>query len=344
MRRIPIDELENFCISILTSKGLSEENARTIAEPAVLTDAFGIRTHGLACLFYSLDQIKQGNVDTSAMPEVVADHPASAVINGERVLGQLAFKMAKDMAVQKARTQGVAMVGVHKTTWIGAVGPYLLDIPEQGMLAQAHCQTSGCKDCAPVGGIDAKFSTNPIAVAFPASGTTVVADFSTASYAMGKVATMTKEGKKAPEEIFLDADGNLTDDPGVVSKGGSILFTGGQHFGHKGYALSLWCEALTVVSGGSANNPDIPTSQSIMLTVINPDCFAGSDYYTREMTRFVTHLKQNRLRPGFDEIRLPGERGMRALAESRKTGIELTAMQKEKLDELAEECGLKPLS
>ncbi len=72
---------------------------------------------------------------------------------------------------------------------------------------------------------------------------------------MGKTRLMAGRGEKAPERIFMDRDGTLTNDPGVVKEGGTILFTGGEHHGHKGYGLSLWCEALTAAGGGECNNP-----------------------------------------------------------------------------------------
>lgn len=333
MPRIPYEKLADFCSAVFAARGLPAADARYVGDIVTLTEAFGIRTHGVKVVLAMAGQVG-GKMDPSARPKVVSESGAAATIDGEGVLGQLAMRLAKELAVRKAREQGVAMVGVRKTSWIGAVGPFLIDIAEAGMLAMATAQSSACEDCAPVGGIDATFSTNPIALAFPTGGDPVVADFSTASYSMGKIGQLVRAGERAPELIFLDKQGALTDDPKVVGDGGNVLFAGGRNFGHKGYALSLWCEALTALSGGNANNPDSPQTQSFALTVIDPEAFAGSDGFVKEMKRFCARVKASRPRPGADPVRLPGERGFAALREAKETGVPLDEEVVEKLNEI----------
>ena len=342
MRRIPKDTLVEFGVRMLTAKGVPEANARYIAEVVVETEAFGVTTHGLVQFGYLDGQIGT-EIDPKAEPVVVKERAASALIDGNGACGQLAVKLAGEIGARKAREGGIAMVGIRESFWIGALGVHVLRLAEEGLFAQLWAQTSTCKDCAPVGGIDAKFSTNPVALAFPTDEDPMVADFSTATVAMGKVGRMVRLGEKAEEPIFLDADGTLTDDPSVVRKGGSILFVGGKLFGHKGYALSLWCEALTAMAGGSSNNPDAPTRQCLNLTVIDPEAFAGRDYYDAEMQRFVAHVKASRRLPGVEAIRLPGERGFRSLREADKLGVAVEDATFASLARIAKKHGLEAL-
>lgn len=342
MRRIPKERLVEFGVRMLTGKGVPRENARYIAEIIVQAEAFGITTHGLAQYGYLEKQI--GNdIDPTAEPVLVTERPASALIDGNGACGQLAMRLAARIGEKKARECGVAMVGVRDSFWIGALGVYLLPLAEKGLFAQLWAQTSTCKDCAPVGGIDATFSTNPVAVAFPTGADPVLADFSTASVSMGKVGRMVRLGQRAEEPIFMDADGTLTDDPTVVREGGSILFVGGRLLGHKGYALSLWCEALTAMAGGSANNPEAPSRQSFNLTVIDPEAFAGREYYDGEIARFVARVKASRRLPGVEAIRLPGERGFQCLRNAEAEGVPVEDDRLEALMGIAEECGLTDL-
>ena len=339
MRWVAKETLVDFGVQLLTGKGVPEENARFIADVVVDTEAFGVTTHGLVQFSYLARQLGK-DMDPEAEPVVVSEKVACAVIDGNGACGQLAMRLAGELAVTKARECGVAMVGVRNSFWIGALGIYLIPLAQEGFFAQLWAQTSTCKDCAPVGGIDAKFSTNPVAVAFPAVGDPVVADFSTAAVSMGKVGRMVRLGKKAEEPIFMDARGNLTTDPGVVRDGGSILFVGQRLLGHKGYALSLWCEALTAMAGGNSNNPDAPTRQCFNLTVIDPEAFAGRDYYEAEMQRFVAHMKASRRLPGIEAIRLPGERGFGSLRQAEERGIPLEDGVLEGLNKLARESGI----
>jgi LDH2 family malate/lactate/ureidoglycolate dehydrogenase len=342
MRRIPISTLVEFGTQVLTAKGLPQASASHIAQVIVETEAFGVTTHGLVQLSHLEGQLGD-EIDPQAEPLVVKEHAASVLIDGNRACGQLAMKLAREIAATKAWAGGVAMAAVRNSYWIGALGVYLVPLAREGLFAQLWAQTSTCKDCAPVGGIDARFSTNPVALAFPTGGDPMLADFSTAAVAMGKVGRMVRLGEKAEEPIFRDARGNLTNDPAVVRKDGSILFLGGTLLGHKGYALSLWCEALTAMAGGSANNPEAPTRQSFNLTVIEPAAFGGREYYDQEMRRFIAHVKSSRRLPGVEAIRLPGERGFQALRQAQRDGVPVDDAMLNTLLRLAKKHGLEGL-
>jgi L-lactate dehydrogenase len=205
-------------------------------------------------------------------------------------------------------------------------------------------QTSTCKDCAPFGGIDARFSTNPVALAMPTGDDPIIADFSTAMMSMGKVNTMIRRGEKAAEPSFMDKDGVLGTDPAVVTAGGSILFLGGARQGYHGYALSLWNEAMTALAGGDANNPEAKTRQCFTLTVVDPAAFAGTDAYLAEFRRFLAHLRSSRVHPAHDRVRVPGERGFRSLKESEIAGIALEPSMVDRLNAAADRNGIARLA
>lgn len=342
MRRLDFDTLMEFGTRLLTAKGVAEADARYVTEVAIRTHAFGITTHGLPVIS-SLGNTLGKSTDPKARPDIVKETDAAACIHGRGGIGHLTVKLACELAEKKAREQGVALITVTGISWIAAIGMHLLPLAEKGFLAEAWTQTSSCADAAPYGGIDAKLSTNPVAFAFPTDREPAVIDFSTTTYSMGKVGKMIREGQQAPEPLFLDKDGQLTCDPSVVREGGSILPFGGDRFGFRGYGMSLWIEALTAMAGGSCNNPDVPISQTFILTVMEPDHFGGREYYKKEMTRFIAHLLDNRVRPGFEGIRIPGARGHAAMRAAKKDGIPVEDYLFEKLQALAREAGISPL-
>jgi LDH2 family malate/lactate/ureidoglycolate dehydrogenase len=262
------------------------------------------------------------------------------VIEGHNGIGQIALHRAVQFALENVQKYGTVTVAGRNVSWLGALGIYLIPLAERGFLAQLWAQTANCRDCAPWGGIDARFSTNPVALAFPTGGDPVIADFSTAAMSVGKASQLQRAGRKAPERVFLDKQGRLTDDPNVMRDGGTMLFLGGEHFGYKGYALSLWCEAMTALAGGHCNNPDSPQRQSFCLTAVMPEAFAGRGHYDEEMRRFIAHVRSSRLREGFDAIRLPGERGYRALREARQRGVPVDDARLAQLQSLAGKLGV----
>ena len=339
MKLVPMNELIDFGVRFMTKRSVSKENAEYLSQIVVETEAFRQTTHGVV-QFKVMSDLLGKKIDPTAEPTVVQDHAAMALLDGNGCFGNLTIKIAKELAVKKAQDCGIGFVAVRNTEWIGALGMHLISIGRQGLIGQIFAQTSSCKDCAPCGGIDGKFSTNPMAIVFPTGDNPVLADFSTATMSLGAARVLISQGKKADSACFIDKAGKATNDPNVLHDGGSLMFAGGDVTGYKFYALSLFIEALTVLAGGSANNPDVPTHQSFSLMVIAPASFAGADYYNKEMNRFIGHVKNSRTRPGFQNIRLPGERGFAALAECRKNGVPLDEAKLEMLGQIAKDNGV----
>lgn len=177
-------------------------------------------------------------------------------------------------------------------------------------------------------------------LAIPTRGDPVLSDFSTTTISMGKLKRMAQKGEQAPEPIFLDTRGSLSRDPRVALEGGSVLLVGGPHYGYKGYALSLWAEAIAALAGGECNNPDTRISQSVGLLVIDPRAFGGQDHFYGQIERLKEHVRASRPRTGFAAVRLPGERLGRSLRESADGGIPVEEALLETLNALAAEHGL----
>jgi len=342
MNYYPLKKMENFTTALLSSMGVPEENAAYMAGMAVKTEAMGITTHGLSVIGYLDSQIPE-IINPKSEPEIITEKASSVLIDAKMGFSQLAMKMAVEKVLEKAAETGIAMAAIRNASWLGALGPYLEPIARSGYLAQLWGQSSQCSDCAPIGGIQGKFSTNPVALAFPGPDNPVIADISTASVSMGAVNRMAKNGDKARGQIFMDKDGNATDDPNKMLDGGSIFFLGGPEYAHKGYGLSLWAEALTAMSGASCNNPEKDQTQNLNLTVIDVEAFGGSDYFKKEIARFVSHMKNNRLRSGYDEIRLPGESSFRNLAQAEQKGLPLDDGKLEMLNGIAGKNGVASL-
>jgi len=340
MKNYKREVLHNFAVQYLLKKGVTKGNALLIADSAVETEAMGVHTHGMSVFPY-FEQAIFNIIDPKAEPVVIREKGSTALIDGNNGFSQLALKLASDLAIEKAKNNGTATIIGNNCSWLAALGTYLYPIVEKGYIAQLWAQTSTCVDAAPVGGIDPKFSTNPIALGFPASFGPSIFDIATTSISKRKVLQMVEDGELAPEKIFLDKDGNLSRDPKVVIEGGTILFLGGDYLGYKGYGLSLFNESLAAVAGGSCNNPHSETRQCFTLIVIDPEAFGGHDYYTKEMERFIGHVKASRLRPKVSGIRFPGEHRREILEESNVEGVKLNESLVIQLTELAKTYGIE---
>ncbi len=308
MPRIRIPEITEFAVRLLSEVGLREPDARRLAHLSVRTEAFGMSTHGLHALSAYTRQAGD-RVDLAATPRVLTRTAATVIVDGTRCYGGLAMDLAGSEAEQIARRSGSAVVTIPATTWIAGAGIYVAELAERGLLAAVWVQWNRSDNAGPFGGIDGRFSTNPMALAMPSAPHPVLADFSTTATSHGRMRQMYRRGEKAPEPIFLTRDGTPSDDPATVIDGeGTMLLTGGLYQGYKGFALSLWSEALAAAGGGTCNDADRDDepAQSCTLWVIDPEATGNGEHFRREFERFCRYVKTSRPRPGH-EVRLPGD-------------------------------------
>lgn len=126
----------------------------------------------------------------------------------------------------------------------------------------------------------------------------------------------------------------------MVKQGGTLMFIGCETDGYKGYALSLFNKILAALSGGGANNPVSKPHQAFSFLILDPDAFAGRDFFYAEMKRFLAYIKSSRLRNGVKNIWIPGEQAFGRLADSKRQGVPLNDKAIQLLKQIAEESGI----
>ena len=120
--------------------------------------------------------------------------------------------------------------------------------------------------------------------------------------------------------------GNATDDPGVLfnEPKGTLLPTGGLDAGHKGYSLALLIEALTAgLSGHGRADANEGWGATVFLQIIDPEAFAGLDQFKRQTDWLAAACHASAPRPGVEQVRLPGERGLARFRQQQRDGVEL---------------------
>jgi len=330
--------LEDFIARFLARKGFDDDSAGWMSHIIVTAEAGGLENHGINQLF-----VLVGNIGKEVLPDrrpvVLRETTASAVLDCANCAAILSFREAARLGMAKASECGTAFVSILNTGWIAAPGVNLLQVVEKGFLGQVLVQNSGFPAVAPFGGIDARLSTNPLALGIPSPSGPVIADFSTSAISNGRAGQMIREGRKAGAKKFLDKDGIATDDPEAIKNGGTTLPAGGEEEGYKGFALSLWHDAVTAAAGGKANDPGVPNRQNIHLFLLSPGHLSSREAYDKEIGRFLAYVKSSRIRPGSPGIFLPGERSAAKRKEAERKGMAISDDKAEKLLALAAEIG-----
>jgi LDH2 family malate/lactate/ureidoglycolate dehydrogenase len=318
--------LINFAIALLNRAGLEDDKSRVVAEVLVEGDLMGHTTHGLALLPGYLTELESGSMTRKGEHKVLADAPVAISWDGQRLPGPWLAVKALELAAARAREHGTCTVVIRRSHHIACLAAFLRPIAEQGLFVILSCSDPAGVSVAPHGGKRPVYTPNPFAAAWPTDGLPVILDVSMSITTNGLVNRMNKEKKPLPGKWVMDADGNPTDDPGVMfaKPAGTHMPMGGQDHGHKGYALALLVETLTgALAGHGRIHPKEGWGATVFIQVMNPAFFGGSDMFVKLTSDLAERCRATPPRPGFDSVRLPGEAGLKRRKEQLEKGVAL---------------------
>ncbi|MFQ5893051.1 MAG: Ldh family oxidoreductase, partial [Nitrospinota bacterium] len=164
---IQADRLETLAEQIFAALGAPEEHARRVATLLVRANLRGHDSHGVIRIPQYVTAVKEGAVNPRAKIQVVAETPTTARVDGDLGFGQVVASRATEMAVEKAKTQGLSAVGCFRTNHIGRLADYAELAATQGVIAALWVNAPMALHVAPWGGAARRLGTNPHAVAIP---------------------------------------------------------------------------------------------------------------------------------------------------------------------------------
>ncbi|MEU0114406.1 Ldh family oxidoreductase [Streptomyces bobili] len=337
---VPAEELRAFAAALLGKGGLSADHARTTADVFVWAALRGIDSHGIARVPAYLDLLDKGVANARARIEVESSTPAAAVLDADHAPGPVALGAAADEAVTRARTTGVAAVGVRGTVHTGAIGYYVSRIAEQGLVGIGF--VAGMPNMGYTGVKGAAVATSPLAIAVPAaSRDPLLLDMATATVAVGRIRQAKASGTPLPAGVAATADGTPTTDP---EKAVMPLPLGGA----KGSGMSLAFELLTSVLVGApiftSFHSDDPAGrehrQNALLIAVDPAAFGGPEAFTEAVDSTLATLKGLPVAEGAEGVFYPGERSAAVAAGRAETGIPVAPKVWRDLTERAEKLGV----
>jgi len=305
-------DLRTFTAALLRRAGLDADKPEVVADLLLEADLMGHTTHGLALAPRYLQEIGSGSMAAVGDPLVVSDRGACVCWNGKRLPGVWLTSKAVDLALERVETYGTVTVAVGNSHHIGCLAAYLPRATDKGYLVIISSSDPSQRTVAPFGGRDPVFTPNPIAVGIPTEGDPLLLDTSASITTNNLGARLAREGRRFPGLWALDAAGHPTDDPAVLTAGGSILPAGGLDHGHKGYVWALIVEALTQGLAGFGR-ADAPTGWGacVFVQVVDPAAFGGRSAFARQTDWLARACRGSAPRPGVDHVRMPGETALR---------------------------------
>ncbi len=345
--RTLLSNLIEFITRVLQSVGLPAQDAGQAAALMAEADARGADGHGVFRLAQYVKRIESGGINRRPDIRVISEHAASALIDGDNAMGHLVMSRAAEIAVEKARTAGVAWVGARNSNHAGPASLYAR-MPLAHDMVGMYLAVGSANHLPPWGGTAMLLSTNPIAIAVPGfERPAIVLDMATTNAAYGKVKVKAQRGEPMPEGWMMTREGQPLTDPKRANEG-FLLPIGGP----KGYGLALMFGLLAGTLNGAAFGKDVVdfnndssslTNTGHTIVAVNIAAFGDVEDFKRKVDEIWEQMKSSPMLPGVEEIRLPGERSTKVYEDRMADGIPLSPELRLTLDELADRLGVERL-
>jgi LDH2 family malate/lactate/ureidoglycolate dehydrogenase len=324
-RRITVGEACALGERALESLGFAADEARVITDHLIDSALCGYDYIGLPRVLTIAEDPRTRQA--RAPIRTVRETKLSLLLDGGNHTGYYAVHHATERAIDKARAEGVAIVGLHNSYLSGRNAYYLEMIAAAGMVG-IHI-ASALPVVLPHGGMRAALGTNPLAMGFPSQRGPVIFDMGTASMMRSEVIFHSRIRRELPEGVALDAAGHPTRNSDEALRGGILPFGG-----HKGYGLSFAIQAMCLLAGAALPRNQVQ-DYGFLFVVFDPELLIPAEQFKSQVEELIQVVKATPLRPGYSEILIPSERAFRERERRRKEGLTLAQPVYEKLVAMA---------
>ncbi|MGJ7530723.1 Ldh family oxidoreductase [Variovorax sp. GB1P17] len=334
-------QLIDWASQVLQACDVPEEHARLTAQALVEADLQGVASHGCMLLPMYVERLRAGSVKAQPKLTLVEDRPGLIVLDGDHGLGQVSSARAVELALERARLNGVAVVAVRHAFHFGAAAYWSSQIAEAGLIGAVMSNTRPLMP-AP-GGAERVVGNNPLSFAFPAeSGQPVVIDMATSNSAMGKIRNAQREGQPIPAGWATDKEGRPTTSA-AEAIAGMLLPAAGP----KGFGLAVMVDLLCGgVSGGALGAEVQPLYGASERPYNCSHWFLAIDAGPAVAPRaanFADRIRSSARAPGISAVYAPGdlERERRAQNQS---NLSLSAELTAQFGALSDQLSVQPLA
>lgn len=312
--------------------GSSDYEAELVAENLVMANLSGHDSHGVGMLPAYFDNLHAGGLKVNQHAEVVRDEGAVMVVDGNAGFGQVIGKESMDIAIARAKEQGVCVLAIRNSHHLCRIGAWAEQCAAAGLVSMHHTNVTGHGGIvAPFRGTDGRYVTNPYTAVMPATenNPATLLDFATSFVAAGKIRVARNKGVEAPEGALIDHKGQPTRDPNVLYEEPKGALTS---FGeHKGYGMALINEMFAgVLSGGGTCRPEnlrdpSATINCMLSVVIDPGRLVDRAFFNSETDKTIAHVKASPPSNPADPVLVPGDPERATRIDRGEKGVDVDA-------------------
>jgi len=314
--RVPYPALQSFVTQLGQTVGLSAEKATLLAELLTANDLRGVFSHGTTQMATYARLLRDGILNNQPEVQVVKETPVSVLVDGDGGLGYFPSYRATQLLIEKAKSQGLAVVLTRNHGHFGAAGLYSRMTLPHDLLCFV---TSGHQlELQPGGHLLSAAGGSPMSFSSPAGEEeSLLLDF-------GAIHGLYANSPHRDEIIRLA--------PGTVFRSlgmGAICQSWG------GFLAGVPLDPARATRTWSGAN------QGSLVMAFRIDLFMEPAQFKHEMDEYVRAVRQLQPLAGFTESFLPG--GVEAMRTHtyREQGIPVGPQHKKRLEEVAQELGLQ---
>ena len=324
---LPIQQARELVEACMAATGHTPAEAEIIADHLIDCELRGLSFGGLPRALSVVDRLRATTTPRRPIT-LLQESPVSASLDGGDQVGYLVGRRATDVAIEKARTTGLAVVGASKTWYTGMFSYYLERVTKAGFAGMIA--RSGGQKVAPHGGTEGRFSTNPIAFGFPSTTTPVIWDVGTAGVMLGEVVLKQRLGELLPEGLAFGPDGQPTRDPNAALKGAFTVWGG-----HKGSGLAMVVQLLGMMAG-QATAPALLADRGFFILVADPGLLGSADDFRQRVSEYAESVRATRPLDPRQPVRVPFDRSVAERAKRKAAdAIEVAELVYEELRQAA---------
>ncbi|NEU32355.1 Ldh family oxidoreductase [bacterium LRH843] len=339
--KVQVQRLKDYCEQILIKANLRQEEAQAVADNLVDANVMGVDSHGVTRLADYLSRLEEGIIESETNLVVEKETTTTALFNANNGWGQYASRKAMEMAIEKAKMHGCAIVGVKNSNHYGTASYYTR------MAAEAGCLGIAMSNASPLmvswGAKSPTLGTNPLSIAVPTNQHPAILDMATSTVARGKINLAAKNGKDIPEGWAINEEGEPTTDAQEALKGFLLPF------GAKGSGLAMMIDIMTGVMTGALFGESIPRMyddpqpQQLghLFIIFDIGAFMDINEFKDRMDDRIKQTIESPPSKGFDQVFMPGDIEQSIRSKRLQEGIPLSSAIYKELQQLGEKYGVK---
>jgi uncharacterized oxidoreductase len=342
MPNLDAARLEGLARDIFVAHGVPADDAAWIAIMLVRANLRGHDSHGVIRIPQYVASLVHGTLNPTPQMRLVVDTPTVAILDGDGGFGQVVARRGTELAIERARAQGLAAVALRGANHVGRLADYAEMAAQAGLVGLLWANARGGLNVAPWGGAARRLGTNPHAIAVPGPNGAVAMshDFASSVWAEGKLRVKFNRGESVPPGIMLNGRGEPSTDPReyYTEPAGSLLTAGA----HKGFGLSIAVEILGgILSGaGAASGEPSVFRNGTLIVCIDPARFLPLADFHSQVAALMAWVCSAPLAAGATAIMIPGEPEARTERERRAAGVSIEDATWRQIQAAAAEAGV----